>query len=288
MASLATVRTTAGVREIVAAWRSTGHTIALVPTMGNLHEGHLSLVRLAHKAADRVVVSIFVNPTQFAAGEDFQSYPRTLEVDRALLEGDASVDLLFAPDEPAIYPFGTAAPVQVIVPKLGEELCGASRPGHFLGVATVVCRLLNIVTPEVLLLGEKDYQQFIVLQRMIADLSFPVRVQIGPIQRAPDGLALSSRNQYLSPAERDLAPELYATLRSVRQALAGGATDFVALEEAAARRLATAGFVSDYVQIRRADDLTRPVASTSRGDLVVLAAAWLGRTRLIDNIRGGS
>jgi pantoate--beta-alanine ligase len=286
LSTLPTTRTVADVREMVREWRANRHTVALVPTMGNLHEGHLSLVRLARRAADRVVVSIFVNPTQFAAGEDFLRYPRTLEADRVLLQGDASADLLFAPDETVIYPYGTEAPVQVIVPRLGEELCGASRPGHFIGVATVVCRLLNIVMPDVLLLGEKDYQQFIVLQRMVADLSIPVRVQIGPIQRASDGLALSSRNQFLSPAERAVAPELHATLMSVRQALAEGATDFAALEGSAGERLVRAGLVSDYVQIRRADDLSRPTSAVPLAALVVLGAAWLGRTRLIDNLRG--
>ncbi len=284
-AELRTVRTVADVREAIGLWRSAGDTVAFVPTMGNLHAGHVSLTELAARAASRVVVSIFVNPTQFGVGEDFGSYPRTLDEDVTRLAAAGTADLLFAPDVREIYPFGLDEPVRVVLPPLSRELDGASRPGHFDGVATVVGRLLNIVTPHVLILGEKDYQQLKLMERMIADLRMPVTLLSGATRREPDGLAMSSRNRYLDASQRRDAPALHATLAGVCDALRAGASDFAALESAARERLARAGFRPDYVEVRRAADLGKPEAGARPEDLIVLGAAWLGRARLIDNAR---
>ena len=278
--------TTAAVRELVGSWRLTHQTVALVPTMGHLHEGHLSLVKVARQNADRVVCSIFVNPTQFGAGEDYASYPRSLAQDEALLAEQGLADLVFAPDEKDIYPFGLAAAVKISVPRLSNELCGASRPGHFDGVASVVLRLLGIVAPDVLVLGEKDYQQLVLLQRMVRDLQLPVTVVPGSIQRERDGLAMSSRNRYLSAEQRSVAPRLHDELQRVRRAWREGARDFDALETRATSALQAAGFDPDYFEVRRAADLTRPNGQESAGDeLIIVAAAWLGKARLIDNLR---
>ena len=278
--------TTKAVRELVGSWRLTHQTVALVPTMGNLHRGHLSLMQIAREHADRVVCSIFVNPTQFGAGEDFESYPRSLADDEALLDGQGLVDLVFAPDEKDIYPFGAEAAVKVSVPRLRDELCAASRPGHFEGVSSVVLRLLGIVAPDVMVLGEKDYQQLVLLRRMVRDLQLPVTVVGGSIQRERDGLAMSSRNRYLSTSERRTAPKLHGELKRVREALIDGEDDLRALETEASRALQAAGFDPEYVEVRRAGDLSRPNGQESAGDdLIVLAAAWLGKARLIDNLR---
>ncbi len=278
--------TTKAVRELVGSWRLTHQTVALVPTMGNLHEGHLSLMNVAREHADRVICSVFVNPTQFGAGEDFSAYPRSLADDEALLAGQGMADLVFAPDEKDIYPFGVEAAVRVSVPQLRGELCAASRPGHFEGVASVVLRLLGIVAPDVMVLGEKDYQQLVVLRRMVRDLQLPVQVVAGSIQRERDGLAMSSRNRYLSADERRAAPKLHGELKRVRKALRKGEQDFRALEAQASRALRSAGFDPDYVEVRRAGDLSRPNGLDSVGDdLIVVAAAWLGKARLIDNLR---
>ena len=278
--------TTKAVRELVGSWRLTHQTVALVPTMGNLHEGHLSLMNVAREHADRVICSVFVNPTQFGAGEDFSAYPRSLADDEALLAGQGMVDLVFAPDEKDIYPFGVEAAVRVSVPQLRGELCAASRPGHFEGVASVVLRLLGIVAPDVMVLGEKDYQQLVVLRRMVRDLQLPVQVVAGSIQRERDGLAMSSRNRYLSAAERRAAPKLHGELKRVRKALRQGEQDFRTLEAQASRALQAAGFDPDYVEVRRAGDLSRPNGLDSvDDDLIVVAAAWLGKARLIDNLR---
>ena len=253
--------------------------------MGNLHAGHVSLAELAARSADRVVVSIFVNPTQFGPNEDFSAYPRTLAEDVSRLSETDVVDLLFVPDTSEVYPFGTEQAVRIVLPPLSRELCGASRPGHFDGVASVVCRLLNIVAPDALVLGQKDYQQAVLIERMIADLRLPVSVQIGPTHREQDGLAMSSRNRYLDDAQRGQAPALHATLEALRDAIRDGATDYAALQAAAQGRLAAAGFRPDYVEVRRAKDLGRPDARDRAQDLIVLAAAWLGRARLLDNLR---
>lgn len=278
--------TTKAVRELVGSWRLTHRTVALVPTMGNLHQGHLSLMKIARERADRVVCSIFVNPTQFGAGEDFASYPRSLADDESMLAEQGLVDLVFAPDEKDIYPFGSEAAVKVSVPQLRGELCAASRPGHFEGVASVVLRLLGIVAPDVMVLGEKDYQQLVLLRRMVRDLQLPIEVVAGSTWRERDGLAMSSRNRYLSTSERRTAAKLHGELKRVREALLDGERDLRAVETQASRALQDAGFDPEYVEVRRAGDLSRPNGLESADDgLIVLAAAWLGKARLIDNLR---
>ncbi len=279
------VRTVAEVRAAVSAWRAAGETVAFVPTMGNLHDGHVSLAKLAAREAQRVVASIFVNPTQFGPSEDFAAYPRTLDDDRTRLAAAGKVDVLFVPDVAEIYPFGIEQAVRVSLPPLSRELCGASRPGHFDGVASVVCRLLNIVAPDLLVLGQKDYQQVVLLERMIADLRMPVAVHIGATHREADGLAMSSRNRYLDAAQRAQAPALHATLARLRDRLRQGATDFLALQAQGRDMLAAAGLVPDYVEVRRVADLAKPAGGETAEELIVLAAAWLGRARLIDNLR---
>ena len=268
-------------REQLREWRRADDHVALVPTMGNLHEGHMSLLRLAREHADRLVVSIFVNPTQFAAGEDYETYPRTLERDQRRLKR-ANADLLFVPDIETIYPFGTDAATSVTVPVLTEELCGLARPGHFDGVTSVVSRLFSLVQPDVAVFGQKDFQQQLVIRRLAADLHMPIRIVSGPTQRDKDGLALSSRNQYLTAAERQAAPTLYATLCDIARALQAGDDQFAELERAATAALTAAGFEPEYVSIRRAENLAMPDRDTD--ELVVLAAARLGKTRLIDNV----
>ena len=277
-------RTASRIRQTIAAWRSNGETVALVPTMGNLHSGHLSLAELAASRADRVVLTIFVNPTQFGVGEDFAAYPRTLDEDRALIDANGSVDALFVPSVEEIYPFGTEAAFRLDVPPLGQELCGASRPGHFSGVASVVLRLLNIVAPDFIVFGRKDYQQLVIIERMIADLRLPVAVMAGATQRDRDGLAISSRNHYLTAEERRRAPILHSTLEQVGAQLARGERDYETLEASAINRLKESGFQPEYVEVRRACDLAKPNGSQTPEELVVLAAAWLGRARLIDNL----
>ena len=282
---LVTVRRAGDVRAAVQRWRSAGESVAFAPTMGNLHDGHLSLMALAAAECDRVVASIFVNPTQFGPTEDFAAYPRTLAEDTARLGEAGTVDLLFAPDVSEIYPFGVEHAVSISLPPLSRELCGASRPGHFDGVASVVCRLLNIVTPDVLVLGQKDYQQVTLLKLMIEDLRLPVAVRVGATLREPDGLAMSSRNRYLDADQRRRAPELHAALQRVRAAVVAGETRFEELAWRAVDELARAGFKPDYVEVRREADLSKPSANDRAEDLVVLGAAWLGRARLIDNVR---
>ena len=261
-------------------WRRDAGSVAFVPTMGNLHEGHLALVREAAKRADQVVVSIFVNRLQFGQGEDFDRYPRTLEQDAAKLAGEG-VAVLFAPSEQELYP-NVAQQYNVEPPNLQNELCGAFRPGHFRGVATVVAKLFNIVEPDYACFGKKDYQQLVILQGMAADLNFRVEIVPVDIGRAADGLALSSRNQYLSEAERKQAPQLYRELQAIARAVENGNRDYAALEQQAAANLKQAGWQMDYVEIRHAGNLQ--VAHVGDSELVVLAAARLGNTRLIDNI----
>ena len=261
-------------------WRREAGSVAFVPTMGNLHEGHLALVREAAKRADKVVVSIFVNRLQFGQGEDFDRYPRTLEQDAAKLAGEG-VAVLFAPSEQELYPH-VAQQYNVVPPHLQNELCGAFRPGHFRGVATVVAKLFNIVEPDYACFGKKDYQQLAILQGMAADLNFRVEIVPVDIGRAADGLALSSRNQYLSEAERKQAPQLYRELQAVARSVKNGNRDYAALEQQAAANLKQAGWQVDYVEIRHAGNLQ--VAHVGDSELVVLAAARLGITRLIDNI----
>lgn len=277
-----TVHTIAELRDTVTAWRQRDSSIGLVPTMGNLHAGHIRLVNEARRHAERIVASIFVNPTQFGAGEDYGSYPRTPEQDAAKLE-EAGLDLLFLPKVEEIYPTLDRPSTVVEIPGLSEELCGRYRPGHFRGVATVVCKLINLVQPSLILFGEKDYQQLTVIRRMVADLNIPVTVHGVPTVRDPDGLALSSRNGYLSTNERNLAPRLYKTLMETATAIQAGTNDFTSLEKQQTERLRQSGFEPDYLSVRRSADLSPPQPGDT--DLIVLVAARLGKTRLIDNLR---
>jgi pantoate--beta-alanine ligase len=272
--------TISGVRAALRQARKAGKTIAFVPTMGNLHEGHIHLVKEARVRAEFVVVSIFVNPTQFGAGEDFDKYPRTLDADSARL-ADAKCDLLFAPTATEMYPDGRTQNTVVSVSGITEMLCGASRPGHFNGVATVVTKLLNIVQPNLALFGEKDYQQLAVIRRLTRELCFPIDIAGVPTQRAADGLALSSRNGFLSAEERSKAPELFKTLSNLKSAIEGGQTDFAMLSQAANAHLAKCGFTPEYLEVRRQD--LGPATAADR-ELVILVAARLGATRLIDNL----
>ncbi len=268
-------------REQLADWRQSGEHIALVPTMGSLHDGHLALVEAAREHAERVVATVFVNPTQFGDGEDFEEYPRSLELDKRKLKR-AKADLLFAPDTETVYPFGAESGTRVSVPVLADELCGEARPGHFDGVTSVVTRLFNIVSPDAAVFGQKDYQQLMIIRRMVTDLSLPIEIIAAPTVREEDGLAMSSRNQYLDDAERAKAPALYAVLQDVSHALETGSEDYAALEEQAMQSLSQAGFEPEYVSIRRAESLETPDRDTD--ELVVLAAANLGGARLIDNV----
>lgn len=277
-----TVGSIAALRRQLKSWRQAGERIALVPTMGNLHAGHLALVEQAKQHGQRLVVSIFVNPMQFGPDEDLERYPRTPAQDQARLE-DAAADLLFAPPPEQIYPAGLERASRVEVPGLSETLEGEKRPGHFTGVATLVAKLFNIVQPDTALFGEKDFQQLLVIRRMAADLCFPVEILAVPTVREADGLALSSRNGYLSRAERALAPVLYQTLRQAADRLARGERDFAALEAAGLKTLDAAGFTAEYFAVRTVDTLQPPAIQVT--EVVILAAAWLGTTRLIDNVR---
>ncbi len=268
-------------RESLADWRRDGDHIALVPTMGNLHDGHLSLVTLARQHAERVVVSIFVNPTQFLKNEDFEQYPRTLERDRRQLK-KVNADLLFVPDLDTMYPFGLDNATSVTVPMLTADFCGAYRPGHFDGVTSVVSRLFSIVQPDTAIFGQKDYQQQLVIRRMVEDLHLPIRIESAPTQREEDGLALSSRNQYLSEKQRAVAPTLYSVLKGIGKDLQSGKRNFEELENHAMETLTSAGFDPEYLGIRRAENLESPDRDSD--EIVVLAAALLGNARLIDNI----
>ena len=279
--TLETIEEISTLRERVAAWRRAGQRVGFVPTMGNLHAGHLALVAEARRLAERVVVSIFVNPLQFGPQEDFSAYPRTLARDQELLAG-AGTDLLFAPTVAAVYPRGQAEQTLVEVPGLSDILCGASRPGHFVGVATVVCKLFNMVQPDLAVFGEKDFQQLQVIRLMTLDLSLPVAIQGLATAREADGLAMSSRNGYLTAEERARAPALYHTLQRCADWLRAG-QDSATVERQAEEAIAAAGFEPDYFSVRRAADLGLP--APGERELVVLAAARLGRARLIDNLR---
>lgn len=261
-------------------WRNSVQDVAFVPTMGNLHNGHLSLVAHAKQAAKHVVVSVFVNRIQFGEGEDFDQYPRTLEQDAEKL-AKLDVDVLFAPDERELYPNGVQN-YFVEPPALQNELCGAFRPNHFRGVTTVVSKLFHLVEPNVACFGKKDYQQLTIIRGMVADLNMNIRIIGVPIERDTDGLALSSRNQYLSTDERAAAVFLYQQLQHIAQQLRSGSRDFTVLEQAATQTLTQHNWRVDYVSIRDADSLN--TAQTQDTKLVILAAAHLGKTRLIDNI----
>ncbi len=267
--------------EVLAEWRHNNEHVALVATMGNLHEGHIRLVELAREHAERVVVTIYVNPTQFGPDEDFEEYPRTLERDSRRLK-TVSADVLFVPTDETVYPFGHDCATVVSVPGLTENFCGASRPGHFDGVTTVVARLFALVQPDVAVFGQKDYQQQLVIRYMAEDLSLPVRIITAETIREDDGLAMSSRNQYLTEEERALAPELHRILDGIGEQLQDGKREFADLESQATTLLEEAGFTIDYVAIRRAQNLAPPDRDCD--EIVVLAAVHLGRARLIDNV----
>ena len=276
-----TVTTIAAVRQRVREWHRAGHRVAFVPTMGNLHAGHVSLIEAARRNGDRFVASIFVNPMQFGPNEDFAHYPRTPHDDERMLEA-AGCSLMFMPDVAEIYPNGAEDATRIEVPKLSTILCGRFRPGHFEGVATIVASLFHIVEPDVAIFGEKDYQQLTIIRRMVSDLNLPVSIIGAPTVREPDGLAMSSRNQYLTPEERRLAPRIFQELTRAAARVSGGDANLAAVERAGTEALELAGFRPDYFSVR-ARDLTAPQRETR--EFVVLTAARLGRARLIDNVQ---
>ncbi len=284
--ALEIVGTLASLRERVVAWRVAGERIAFVPTMGNLHAGHFALVTRAKARADRVVASIFVNPTQFGPNEDFARYPRTPAADEAGLQA-AGCDLLFRPDVDVMYPFGLERVVRVAVPGLSSVLCGAHRPGHFDGVATVVLRLLNMVRPDLAVFGRKDLQQLQLIRYLVADLALPVEIDDAPTSREADGLAMSSRNQFLTAAQRPMAARIHQCLGEMLKAASDG-TVAQAIEAAAMVGLRDAGFDPDYAALRFEDRLDEslwgPLPVDQQPRLVALIAARLGTTRLIDNL----
>ncbi|HXS28437.1 MAG TPA: pantoate--beta-alanine ligase [Steroidobacteraceae bacterium] len=271
----------AAVRERVRLWHRERRRIAFVPTMGNLHAGHLSLMEAARRLGERFVASLFVNPMQFGPNEDFAHYPRTPREDERML-ADAGCDLLFMPDVAEIYPRGYAASTRIDVPELSGILCGEFRPGHFEGVATVVAKLFNIVEPDVAVFGEKDYQQLTIIRRMATDLCMPVEIVGAPTVRESDGLAMSSRNQYLTGEERRLAPRVFGELERAGARLRSGGSDYAEIERAGREALTSVGFRPDYFAVR-ARDLSVPAPDAR--ELVVLTAARLGRARLIDNLQ---
>ena len=271
----------AAMQACLSGWRQDGERIALVPTMGNLHAGHLALVTQAKQLADRVVVSIFVNPMQFDRKEDLDAYPQTLEKDAELLKAQG-VDLLFAPEASIIYPESLETATQIYVPVITERLEGASRSGHFTGVATIVCKLFNMVQPEIAVFGEKDYQQLLVIRKMVADLDISVQIESVPTVREKDGLAMSSRNGYLTQAERAIAPQLYKTLQFMQTEISANNANMAEIESNGIELLRKAGFKPDYLEVCQSDSL-QP-ATPEDTSLVILAAAWLGKARLIDNL----
>jgi pantoate--beta-alanine ligase len=277
-----TIATVAELSELVDAWRQAGERVALVPTMGNLHAGHMSLVELAAKNAERVIVSVFVNPTQFGPNEDYSEYPRTPETDADQLSR-AGVDVLFMPTVEEMYPGGLEGSTEVRVVEISDILCGASRPGHFAGVTSVVCRLFNMTTPDVAVFGQKDYQQLVILRKMVSDLHLPVKVLAGATERAENGLALSSRNNFLSDADKEQAAIIFSSLSAAGDKLQAGGSDLSAVENAGRQALQAAGLEPEYFTVRRADDLALPDAHDA--ELVVLSAARLQGVRLIDNMR---
>ncbi|HMV70769.1 MAG TPA: pantoate--beta-alanine ligase [Pseudomonadales bacterium] len=274
-------RTFAEIRDAVGEWRRSGESVVFVPTLGNLHDGHLQLVELGARHGNRVVVSIFVNQLQFGRNEDYALYPRTLDADVEKLRS-VGASALFCPSDAEVYPNGIEQQTTVTVPTMTDILCGATRPGHFTGVTTIVTKLFNIVQPDKAVFGIKDFQQLAVVRRMVQDLCLPIEIIEAPVARADDGLALSSRNGYLNARERAIAPALYRTLLGVREAIAAGERDYALLEARAHLGLLEAGMRPDYFSVRAAKTL-EPAGSEDH-DLAILAAAWLGRTRLIDNV----
>ncbi|NMZ71270.1 pantothenate synthetase [Pseudomonas peli] len=276
-----TVKSVRELRAAVAQARAEGKQIAFVPTMGNLHAGHAALVEKAAQRADFVVASIFVNPLQFGPSEDLDKYPRTLLADQEKLV-EAGCHLLFTPDVEEMYPHGMDGQTRVSVPGVSEGLCGASRPGHFEGVATVVSKLFNMVQPDLAIFGQKDFQQLAVIRTLVRDLNMPIQIIGEPTVRADDGLALSSRNGYLNTAQREVAPVLYRTLQEMATAIRAGERDYAKLVAVAQQQHSAAGFSPDYLEVREANSL-RPATSDDRR-LVILLAAFIGSTRLIDNL----
>jgi pantoate--beta-alanine ligase len=279
---LDTVTTIAAVREHVQAWRRAGLRVAFVPTMGNLHAGHVSLIEAARRHGERFVASIFVNPMQFGPNEDWAHYPRTPREDERMLAA-AGCSLMFMPDVAEIYPHGSERGTRVEVPGVSRILEGEFRPGHMEGVSTVVAKLFHIVEPDVAVFGEKDFQQLTVIRRMVAELCMPVEIIGAPTVRDRDGLAMSSRNRYLAAEERALAPRIYEALQAAAQRVRGGDVDFASIERAGFAALESAGFRPDYFSVRTASDLTPATASARQ--LVILTAARIGKARLIDNVQ---
>jgi len=277
-----TVTTIAAVRAQVATWRAGGERVVFVPTMGNLHPGHVSLIEAARRHGKRFVASIFVNPMQFGPNEDFAHYPRTPTQDSTML-ADAGCDLMFMPEVGEIYPNGADQATRVEVPGISDILCGEFRPGHFEGVATIVAKLFHIVEPDVAVFGEKDFQQLTIIRRMVADLCLRVEIVGAPTVREADGLAMSSRNQYLDATQRTMAPTIYRQLQQAVAALQSGVRDYGRLEMAANAALEGAGFRTDYFSVR--DARTLAPAQPDTRQFVVLTAARLGKARLIDNVQ---
>jgi pantoate--beta-alanine ligase len=267
------------VREQLATVRQEGKTIALVPTMGNLHDGHLSLIKQVQERADYIVVTIFVNPTQFVKGEDFESYPRSLDSDLDQLKS-MNVDLAFIPDNDEIYPAKNDALAEVTVPVLESIYCGEYRPGHFKGVATIVTKLFNIVQPDIAIFGRKDYQQLLVIRSLVKSLNLPIEIVGAATMREENGLAMSSRNQYLTGKEREKAAFLYEKLKKIAENMEKGEKNYEKLEKEAINDLKNAGFRPEYLKICDSESLLVP----KEGKLVIIAAVWLGKARLIDNV----
>lgn len=271
----------ASVREALGQDRAQGRTIGFVPTMGNLHQAHIELVKIAQQHCDVVVVSIFVNPLQFGLNEDWDKYPRTYEADLAKLQA-ADCDYLFYPDETDMYPNGMAEQTRVVVPSMTDVLCGATRPGHFEGVTTVVTKLFNIVQPDQAVFGIKDFQQLAIIRRMVEDLCIPVKVVAGEIFREPDGLAMSSRNSYITPRERPRVSQLNKSLEWVRNEILQGSKDFLTLEATARKQIEAAGFKLDYLTISNSKTL-QPAAHDD-AEITILGAMYTEAARLIDNV----
>jgi len=278
------IRNIKGLRDYLHQYRS--RRIAFVPTMGNLHAGHVSLIRAARQSAEMVVVSVFVNPTQFTAGEDFERYPRTLQADSKLIE--ELTDILFVPTVSEMYPNGANESTKVIVSGLSDILCGTFRPGHFGGVTSVVTRLFNAVQPTIAIFGKKDFQQLLIIKQMAKDLLMPIEIIGLETCREQDGLAMSSRNGYLKPDERSIAPHLYKNLLEIKEAILNGEKNYPVLKEKAMNALNKIGFTTDYISIRDRKDLSVPTTKTPIEELIILGAAWLGSARLIDNLEVAS
>lgn len=274
------IKQIAGLRAQIKNWRQAGETIAFVPTMGNLHAGHLALVKRAQERGTKVIVSIFVNPTQFDRAEDLSAYPRTVEADCAALQV-MGTNAVFLPTPDVMYPSGGLA-TKVVVPGISELLEGEKRPGHFTGVSTVVAKLFNLVQPDIAVFGEKDFQQLMLIRQMVRELDMPVQIEGLPTVREDDGLALSSRNGYLSAEERSIAPRLQQNLQQMVAHIAAGERDYATLQAQAMQALADQGFTPEYIEIRRSVDLLTPEENDE--ELVILASAWLGKARLIDNL----